>query len=465
MSQKVRIKRISFRGVPAYLGEHNGNSIYTGNPQRVSEWLCDGYRTRFNQHRSNRCKYVFEDEQQVLDDTGKPVLVPIGSSVVTISDKDSRQQFSHLAAMPSLVLQTTEKLENTEWFAAIKRRKANGGALPVFRSRKRGDRRFSCWFNGGRNAVFHQTGKRSGMVVFSGQNPPSAVRKGRWELRVHVTVSQPIRSYTSVHVDLAKNQVVFTSPAPVVDRSGASGSVGIDRGVVHSAATSDGEFFDLPDTTMVDRKIKSYQKKMSRSRLKAEAEGRDWKTASRYAEYRRIHRKLQAARAASKNDAMHKFTTRIARGYDISVVEELKPEAMSKSAKGTVEKPGKKVRQKAGLNRGIRDARWAAMLDQLRYKTGNTEEHPTVFTINPAYTSLRCTKCGHIASKNRESQSGFRCIECGHIGNADINAAINIVAKHKQEWTIPTLSKGKTGNPSGNQAPALKRKPPALTGS
>jgi transposase len=278
-------------------------------------------------------------------------------------------------------------------------------------------------------------------------------------------VSQTIRNYTSVHVDLAKNQVVFTSPAPVVDRSRASGSVGIDRGVVHSAATSDGEFFDLPDTTMLDRKIKSYQKKMSRSRLKAEAEGRDWKTASRYAEYRRIHRKLQAARAASKNDAMHKFTTRIARGYDTAVLEELKPEAMSKSAKGTVEKPGKKVRQKAGLNRGIRDARWAAMLDQLRYKTGHTEEHPTVFTINPAYTSLRCAKCGHIASKNRESQAGFRCLECGHIGNADSNAAINIVAKHKQEWTIPALSKGKTGIPSGNQAPALKRKPPALTGS
>lgn len=461
MSQKVRIKRISFRGVPAYLGEHNGNPIYTGNPQRVSEWLCDGYRTRFNQHRSNRCKYVFEDEQQVLDDTGKPVLVPIGSSVVTISDKDSRQQFSHLAAMPSLVLQTTEKLENTEWFAAIKRRKVSGGVLPGFRSRKRGDRRFSCWFNGGRNAVFHRTGKRSGMVVFSGQNPPSAARKGRWELRVHVTVSQPIRNYTSVHVDLAKNQVVFTSPPPTVNRDNACGDIGIDRGAVHAAVTSDGEFFDIPETPGLDSRITYYQKRMARSRRMADADGRDWKTASRYAEYRRIHRKLQAARAATKNDAVHRFSRRLAATYTEVAVESLAAEAMTRSAAGTTEKPGKNVRQKAGRNRSIRDARWATMLQQLQYKTGGNAH-----AVNPAYTSQRCHSCGHIASKNRESQAVFRCVACGHTDHADVNAAKNILARHKQEWTVPAArSKGKTVAASAASAPALKRKPPALSRS
>lgn len=77
MSQTTRIRRLSFRGVPAYLGKHQGQELYSGNPQRVGEWLCDGFRTRFNQHRSNRCKYVYADGEQVLDIDGSPMLAVI----------------------------------------------------------------------------------------------------------------------------------------------------------------------------------------------------------------------------------------------------------------------------------------------------------------------------------------------------------------------------------------------------
>ena len=456
MSQTARIRRISFRGVPAYLGEHQGNPIYSGNPQRVSEWLCDGFRTRFNQHRSTRSRYATVDGERVLDANGDFMLRPIGSSVTDITDSQARQQFPHLAGLPAMVLQAPTKIEPSEWFAAIKRRKVLGGDLPGFRSRKLGDKRFSCWFNGGANATFHRTGKRSGMVVIRGKNPPAANRKGRWELRFHIYVSQDIRPYTSIQVDVAKNRIAFVSPAVPVNRDSASGVTGIDRGVVNTAVTSDAEFFSVPDTEMLDRKIKSYQKKMSRSRLRAEADGRNWKTASRYTSYRQQCAKLQAQRAACKNDAIHNYTTRLAEKYDTVVLEALKVQAMTAK--------GKKLSKKK-LNRRIRDARWSTLMSQLRYKTGSTEERPKVFVVNPAYTSQRCFTCGHIASENRESQAEFRCVACGHTDNADINAAKNIVAKHQQEWTTPALSKGKTGNPSGNQAPALTRKPPALTGS
>jgi transposase len=471
MSQTARITRISFRGVPAYLGEHRGNPLFSGNPQRVAEWLCDGYRTRFNQYRSHRCKSVYENGQKVLDDTGKPVLVPIGSSVVTLRHTQARQQFPHLAAIPSNILQAPERQESTEWFSATKRRKTlisqgkYGGAMPGFRSRKRGDRRFSCWFNGGRNAVFHRTGKRSGMVVIRGQNPASVSRKGRWEVRFHVTVSQDIRPYTSVQVDLSANRVTFVSPALAVDRSRATGTVGIDRGVVHAAATSDGELFDLPDTTPLDNRIVYVQKRMAKSRRVAETEGRNWRIASRYRKLRSLHAELQRHRAAIKNDAMHKFTTEVSRRSEEVVTEALPVKSMTKSAKGTVEKPGRNVRQKAGLNRGILDSRWSLMIDQLRYKTGSTEEHPKVFLVNPAYTSQRCFACGHIAPENRESQAEFRCEACGYVDNADVNAARNILAKHLQGWTSPPRSKGQTLTVSVVSAPAMKRKPPALARS
>lgn len=471
MSQVAKLKRVSFRGVPAYLGEHNGNPIYSGNPERVAQWMCDGYRTRFNQRRSLRSKYVYADGQKVLDGEGKPLLEPIGATVTDISDTQARQLFSHLAGIPAMVLQAPEKLEKIEWFSAAKRRKTlaskgkRGGAMPGFRSRKRGDRRFSCWFNGGTNAVFHRTGKQSGMVVIRGQNPPRAERKGRWELRFHIHLSQEIRPYTRVEVDLARNQVTFTSPAPTVDRSTATGIVGIDRGVEITAALSSGEMFNVPDTPELDNRIVYYQRRMARSRRMAVAAGRDWKSATRYAEYRRCCADLQARRAAVKNDAMHKFTTEVARTFQVAVAEALPVEGMSKSAKGTVENPGKNVSRKATLNRRIRDARWSMMVDQLTYKFGSTEEAPTVFLVNPAYSSQRCPECGCIAAENRESQAEFRCINCGHTDNADVNAGVNLVDKHRMGWTTPPQSKGKTAAVSATTAPTVKRKPPALASS
>jgi putative transposase len=50
--------------------------------------------------------------------------------------------------------------------------------------------------------------------------------------------------------------------------------------------------------------------------------------------------------------------------------------------------------------------------------------------IPPAYTSQRCSECGHVAADSRESQALFRCTACGYAGHADVNAARNIAAGH-----------------------------------
>ena len=50
--------------------------------------------------------------------------------------------------------------------------------------------------------------------------------------------------------------------------------------------------------------------------------------------------------------------------------------------------------------------------------------------VRPAYTSQRCSACGHIAAGSRESQALFRCVACGYACNADVNAARNIAAGH-----------------------------------
>jgi putative transposase len=51
-----------------------------------------------------------------------------------------------------------------------------------------------------------------------------------------------------------------------------------------------------------------------------------------------------------------------------------------------------------------------------------------VFAVDPAYTSQRCSQCGHISRSNRQSQAVFQCVECGFSAHADHNAAVNVSA-------------------------------------
>lgn len=50
--------------------------------------------------------------------------------------------------------------------------------------------------------------------------------------------------------------------------------------------------------------------------------------------------------------------------------------------------------------------------------------------VDPAYTSQRCSKCGHTDRGNRLTQDRFCCRMCGYEIHADYNAAKNIGIKH-----------------------------------
>ncbi|WP_049937464.1 RNA-guided endonuclease InsQ/TnpB family protein [Haloplanus natans] len=52
-----------------------------------------------------------------------------------------------------------------------------------------------------------------------------------------------------------------------------------------------------------------------------------------------------------------------------------------------------------------------------------------VISVNPAYTSQRCSRCGHTASTNRRTRSAFHCGDCGYSVNADYNAAKNVAMR------------------------------------
>jgi transposase len=135
--------------------------------------------------------------------------------------------------------------------------------------------------------------------------------------------------------------------------------------------------------------------------------------------------RLKAHETETRKDWTEKTSTDIARRFDVIRVEDLKIGNMTRSAKGTLENPGRNVRQKAGLNREIMRSGWGLLVRRMEDKAPGRVER-----VNPAFTSQRCSACGHTAPESRKSQALFACVACGFTLNADVNAARNIAAGH-----------------------------------
>lgn len=445
MSQVVKITKVSIKGATPYLGDRDDDSlqpIFSKSPNQVMEWLCSAWRKRFNDHRSQRKKY------------GKDkVLIPLGETVVDLTDKQARDEHSFLKAVPSLVLQSPEQIEAKEWFSAAKRRKTlresgrNPGKMPKFKSYKKHDHSFVCWFNGGRNARFDKVGRRTGIVSITGSNPKGKRRPGdkgqRFIVRIHVRLSQDIRPYTSVQVNWTKKKLVFVNePLSITScvQRGQGSAVGIDRGIVHMTADSQGVFEDLPwDTiTKLDNKVRRLQRSQERSAKDlgfdsyhaAKKSGKHSKSSTR--------RDKEIAKTKAKisrvvEDLQHKVSRRLVEENDIVAIEKLNLAGMSKKAKAKVDphNPGEFLPNgqsaKKSLNRKLRLSALSQLGEFLHYKARLSGGQ--VIEVDPKNTSRRCSSCGHVAHENRESQAVFLCKKCGHGDNADHNAALNILAR------------------------------------
>jgi putative transposase len=133
--------------------------------------------------------------------------------------------------------------------------------------------------------------------------------------------------------------------------------------------------------------------------------------------------KLKARETNRRKDWAEKASTDLVRMFDVIRVEDLKIRNMTRSARGTIDAPGKNVRAKTGLNRAIMSSGWGLLVRRLEDKAPGR-----VQKINPACTSERCSACGTVDPKSRESQADFACRSCHFTCNADVNAARNIAA-------------------------------------
>lgn len=204
-----------------------------------------------------------------------------------------------------------------------------------------------------------------------------------------------------------------TIPKPVAG-PGTGEVVGVDRGVAVSAVLSTGEFLTVPRLSdRQRRRLVRLQRRAARAR----------KGSNRRKRVMLAIANLRIRETDRRRDWAEKTSTELARQFDVIRVEDLKVQSMTRSAKGTIETPGRNVRQKAGLNRSILASAWGLLVRRLEDKAPGRIEK-----INPAFTSQRCSACGYVDAKSRESQTAFHCTACGYACNADVNAAKNIAA-------------------------------------
>ena len=204
-------------------------------------------------------------------------------------------------------------------------------------------------------------------------------------------------------------------PTPIPG-PGTGEVVGVDRGVAVAAALSTGELLRLPRLSSAkQRRMRLLQRKLARAR----------RGSDRRAHVRAQVARLYAEQTDARKDWCEKISTSLARQFDVIRVEDLSIRNMTRSATGSVQHPGKSVRQKSGLNREILASGWGRLVRRLADKAPGRVQR-----VNPAFTSQRCSACRHVAAESRENQALFVCVDCGYACNADVNAARNIAAGH-----------------------------------
>ena len=224
-----------------------------------------------------------------------------------------------------------------------------------------------------------------------------------------------IKSYRVIRDRAGRWHVAFTHVPDPVAAPGDGSVVGIDRGVAVSAALSTGELLRAPGLSRGEAKrLRVLQQRLARAK----------RGSNRRARTKRAIAKLKAREADRRKDWVERSTTDIARRFDTIRIEALDVRAMTRTARGTVKRPGTHVTQKRGLNRAIRRSGWGLLAARLQHKA-----HGRVEQVPAAYTSQRCSVCWHVSPGNRKSQAVFQCQACtAPRCHADVNAARNIAA-------------------------------------
>jgi IS605 OrfB family transposase len=211
-----------------------------------------------------------------------------------------------------------------------------------------------------------------------------------WELRTSTLSYNRQKDTFYLHVTIRKQ-----SPSP--EPSGNERVLGIDRGIVNIAVTSNNRFFN-------SKSIKNVRAKYAY--LRAKLQGKGTRSA------KKLLRKISGKEERFVTWVNHSISKEIAAmPFDIFTIEDLTSIRVQSRTRGIE------------FTRKLNDWSFYQLEQFLRYKAEAVGK--TVVTIDPRYTSQKCSNCGHIYKGNRKGNS-FHCVKCGFQIHADLNAARNI---------------------------------------
>ena len=358
----------------------------------------NGHQSRQMSRFAGSCRFVFnhalawQNTQYQADQSFK-------FSYVTMANQlpEWKSQYAWLKDSPSQALQ--QSLKDLE--RSFKSFFAKRAAFPKFK--KKGQ---SSSFRLPQGCKLDQTNSRIQLPKLGWMRYTNS-REVLGEVK-NVTVSQSCGHwYVSIQTECEVSEQTHSS----------SSAAGVDLGIAQFATLSHGHVFAA---------INSFKQKQSRLAKYQRAMSRKVKFSNNWKKQRNKIAKLHQTIANIRRDYLHQTTTSISQNHALIVIEDLQVKNMSKRASGDLATPGRMVKSKSGLNRSILDQGWFEFRRQLEYKQSWLGGE--VIAVPPQYTSQRFSCCGTVAKDNRKTQAKFACTACGYQANADVNAAMNILA-------------------------------------
>jgi putative transposase len=278
---------------------------------------------------------------------------------------------------------------------------------------QRVDRAFQAFFQR------HKLGQKAGYPRFKGWRrydsityinyppKPHVDREGKLILQgighIKVRWHRPVEGTTktcTIRREAGRWYVCFSVECEASPLPESHEAVGLDVGLECFAMLSTGERLENPRVLKAaERQLRRAQRRLSRRKRGSH------RRRKAVAMLQRAHVHVRQQRRHLHHVSARTLVNR----FQVIGVEDLNIRHMTASARGTAERPGRRVQQKAGLNRAILDAAWGQFLLILTSKAA--EAGRQVITVDARGTSQHCP-CG-APNPKRLDQRWHHCAACG----------------------------------------------------